>query len=147
MSARGGAGKYEYDVALSFAGTERELAEKVATIVRQRGFVPFHDDDYPDRLWGKDLVVFFDEVYRLQSRYCVIFVSKVYCERMWTNHERRSAQARMLQEKGNEYILPVRIDDSELPGMAPTVGYLSLKEYDIEKVSELLVKKLMEGES
>ena len=41
---------------------------------------------------------------------------KQYLEREWTIHERRSAQERMLKEKGSEYILPVKIDDSELPG-------------------------------
>ena len=32
----------------------------------------------------------------------------------WTNHELRSAQARALQEKGNDYILPIRVDETDL---------------------------------
>jgi hypothetical protein len=72
----------------------------------------------------------------------VILVSKEYIERQWTNHERRSAQARALQERGGEYILPVKIDDSELPGMPPTIGYVSLAELGVERIAELLVRKL-----
>ena len=38
-----------------------------------------------------------------------------------------------IQEKGNEYILPIRIDDTELPGLPPTIGCLRLKDYGIDK--------------
>jgi hypothetical protein len=60
---------------------------------------------------------------------------------VWTNHELRSAQARALEEKGNEYILPVRIDDTELEGLLPTVSYLSIN-MGIEAIGDLLIKKL-----
>ena len=71
-----------------------------------------------------------------------MFVSLEYAERMWTTHERRSAQARAVREKGREYILPVRVDDTDLDGLPPTVGYISLKEYTVAQIAELLVKKL-----
>ena len=134
--------KFKYDVALSFAGTEREHAEKLANLVRENGFEVFYDNFYPDQLWGKDLVVFFDQIYRKDSRYCVMFVSKEYSSRMWTNHERRSAQARLLEERGAEYILPIQVDDAELPGMPSTMGHLSLSEHGIDRIGEILLKKL-----
>jgi len=131
-----------FDVALSFAGTERPLAEELATRVRDAGFVVFYDDHYPEQLWGKNLADRFDAIYRKQSRFCVMFVSVEYASRMWTEHERKSAQARALEERGNEYILPIRIDDTELPGLLPTTGYLSLDKYGIERIAEMLVAKL-----
>lgn len=134
--------RFDFDVAISFAGAERSYAEELASLVREADFEVFYDNFYPEQLWGKDLVVFFDEIYRKRSRYCVIFVSQEYADRMWTNHERKSAQARALEEKGNEYILPIRIDDSELPGLPPTVGYLKLSEYGIAKIADTLITKL-----
>ena len=131
-----------FDVALSFAGTERQHAEELAKQVRGAGFEVFYDGFYPEQLWGKDLASFFDRIYRKDSRFCVMFVSLEYAERMWTTHERRSAQARAVQEKGREYILPVRVDDTDLDGLPPTVGYISLKEYTVAQIAELLVKKL-----
>jgi hypothetical protein len=133
---------YEYDVALSFAGPQRELAESLASLVQAAGYRPFYDDFYPEQLWGKDLIVFFDDIYRKKSRFCVIFVSNEYLERMWTNHERRSAQARALEERGQEYILPVRVDDVDLPGMPPTIGYLSIEDQSIDEIAKILVAKL-----
>ncbi len=130
-----------FDVAISFAGTERDQAEKMATILKEAGFSVFYDEFFPEYLWGKNLVDTFDEIFRKRARYCVIFVSKDYKERVWTNHERQSAQARALNEKGKEYILPVKIDETELDGMPPTIGYISIKK-GVDKIAELLIKKL-----
>lgn len=130
-----------FDVAISFAGTERSYAEELAALLRDAGYSVFYDDFYPEYLWGKNLVETFDEIYRKNSRYCVMFVSQEYKDRMWTTHERRSAQARALQEKGREYILPIQVDDTELPGMPPTIGHVAISR-GIPEIGGLLVKKL-----
>jgi hypothetical protein len=130
-----------FDVAISFAGSERTHAEDLAKMLTAAGFSVFYDDFYPEYLWGKNLVETFDEIYRKRSRYCVMFISKEYRERAWTNHERRSAQARALSEKGNEYILPIRVDDTEIPGLPPTVGYIPI-EKGIPAISQMLLAKL-----
>jgi hypothetical protein len=135
-------GGYRYDVALSFAGAQRALAEQLATLIRDDGFEVFYDNFYPEQLWGKDLPVFFDNIYRRESRFCVIFVSKAYADGMWTQHERCSAVARMMNERGGEYILPIKIDDAELAGVAPTLGYLSIDNYPIDKIAAMLAEKL-----
>jgi hypothetical protein len=130
-----------FDVAISFAGTERPLAESLAEFLRAAGYAVFYDNFYPEQLWGKNLPVFFDETFRKRARFCVMFVSKEYRDRIWTNLEARSAQARALEEKGNEYILPIRVDDTELEGLLPTVGYVPISA-GIERIGEVLVKKL-----
>lgn len=134
--------EYKYDVAFSFAGTERELTEQIATKVHEAGFEVFYDGFYKAQLWGKDLAVFFDEVYRKESRYCLILVSNEYTSRMWTNHERRSAVARLIKEKGREYILPVKIDSTDLDGVPPTLGYISIEEHSADEIADLLISKL-----
>jgi hypothetical protein len=68
--------------------------------------------------------------------------SREYVDRQWTNHERQHAQARAIKERGREYILPIKLDESELPGMPPTIGYLSLTEMGIDQIAEILLKKL-----
>jgi len=131
-----------YDVAFSFAGTERKLAEEIATIVRNAGYKVFYDNFYPEQLWGQDLVATFDRIYRKEARFCVMFLSQEYKSRIWTTHERRSATARALQERGNGYILPVKVEDVDIDGLAPITGYVSLAELSPAQIGELLVKKL-----
>jgi len=130
-----------FDVAISFAGTERKPAEALAQQVRDAGFAVFYDDLYPEQLWGKNLVAFFDEIYRQRARFCVMFVSEEYRARKWTIHEARSAQARALEERGDDYILPVKVDETDLPGLPPTVGYVPLSA-GIERISQMLIAKL-----
>ena len=130
-----------FDVAISFAGTERKLAEELATKIRDLGFSVFYDDFFPEQLWGKNLVEFFHSIYSSRARYCVIFVSGEYLNRAWTVHERQSAQERMLKEKGQEYILPIKVEEVDLPGIPSTIGYLPIG-LGIEKISELLANKL-----
>ena len=131
-----------FDVAISFAGPERPFAEDLAKHLVAAGFSVFYDGFYPEDLWGKDLVQTFYEIYSKRARFCVIFVSEEYNNRAWTLHERRSAQERMLKEKGQEYILPVKANAVDLPGLPKTIGYVSLKDLGIEKIAELLIKKL-----
>jgi hypothetical protein len=110
--------------------------------MKNEGFAVFYDSFYPEMLWGKNLVECFDDIYRKRARYCVMLISPEYRDRMWTQHERRSAQARALEERGNDYILPIVVKAAELPGMQPTMGYLSLSEYPAERITQILKQKL-----
>lgn len=132
---------YEYDVVLSFAGEDREYVNAVAEILKKENVKVFYDDFDKVKLWGKDLYTHLDEIYRLKSRYCVMFISKAYKIKLWTNHERESAQARALEEK-QEYILPARFDDTEIPGIRPTTGYIDLRKFSPEEFAPLILEKL-----
>ena len=68
----------QYDVCFSFAGEDRDYVEQVAYYIRHRGISVFYDKYNQVELWGKDLYVHLDEIYRKKSRYCVIFASTHY---------------------------------------------------------------------
>lgn len=132
---------YKYDVALSFAGENREYVEGVATHLKSSGINVFYDLFEQVELWGKDLYTHLDDIYRNKARFCVIFISEFYQRKSWTNHERKSAQARAFQKK-EEYILFARFDDTEIPGVRPTVGYISLREFTPEQFAQIVIQKL-----
>src|SRR6266852_295827 len=115
-----------FDVCLSFAGEERDYVERVASALKAADVSVFYDGYEEVNLWGKDLYQHLDEVYRTKARYCVIFISTAYAGKVWTRHELKSAQARAFEEN-REYILPVRFDDTELPGVLKTTQYIDLK--------------------
>jgi TIR domain len=131
-----------FDVCLSFAGEQRSYVELVARGLKARGYAVFYDADEQADLWGKNLTEHFEHVYRVASRACVMFISKEYAEKPWTKHERRSALSRALEE--DEYVLPARFDDTELPGLAPTIGYIDLAEFAPATLVDLLAEKLGE---
>jgi hypothetical protein len=133
--------RYEYDVALSFAGEDRDFAQRLARSLESRGVRVFYDDDRRPFLWGRNLYTTLYEVYAHQSRFCILLVSAAYRDKMWTNHERSAAQARALQTRAQDYILPIRIEDVEIPGLPPTVAYLPA-ELGIEKITDQFVRKI-----
>lgn len=131
----------QYDVCFSFAGEDRDYVEQVAYYIRHRGISVFYDNFNQVELWGKDLYVHLDEIYRRKSRYCVIFASTHYINKLWPDHERRSAQARAISEH-REYILPARFDDTEIPGILPTIGYIDLREFNPKEFAEIIFEKV-----
>jgi hypothetical protein len=126
--------EFQFDVALSFAGEDREYVNTIADQLRKHGIKVFYDRYEQATLWGKDLYEHLDHVYQRAARYCVLFASEHYARKVWTNHERKSAQSRALHEN-EEYILPVRFDDTEIPGLRPTVGYIDLPRCELSLIS------------
>ena len=136
-----GKNEFDFDVALSFAGEDRNYVENVANVLRKMGIKVFYDKYEKVSLWGKDLYTHLREIYFHRARYTVIFISKHYKEKLWTSFERESAQARAFTEK-EEYILPARLDATEIPGILPTTGYIDLKEYTPDQFAELIKQKI-----
>lgn len=98
---------HNYDVALSFAGEDRNYVDKVAEMLKEIGIRVFYDDYEQVDLWGKNLYVHLDEIY---------------------------------QKK--EYILPARLNNTEIPGVSNTIGYIDLQKLKPEEFAMLIAKKV-----
>ena len=131
----------EYEVALSFAGEDRRYVEMVAEFLTAAGITVFYDRYETADLWGKDLYTHLSDVYQRKARYMLMFVSADYAKKLWTTHERKSGQARAFQD-ADEYILPARFDDTEIPGLLSTTGYIDLRHHSPAEVAILVAKKL-----
>ncbi|MBU1621139.1 MAG: TIR domain-containing protein [Gammaproteobacteria bacterium] len=131
-----------YEVALSFAGEDRAYVKRVANALREMKLRVFYDEYENVTLWGKDLYVHLDEIYSKHAKYCVAFLSEHYKRKLWTNHERESAQARAFEER-SEYILPVKLDETEIPGVRKTVGYIG--KLPPKRLAKLIFEKVRRG--
>jgi hypothetical protein len=132
---------FEYDVALSFAGEDRTVAEKFAGLLVAKNMKVYYDDQADAQGSHEDLVAHLAELYRTKARYCVILISRHYPLEKWTEAERMSAQEHALRD-AKEYFLLVRLDDSDLPGMTETTGYRDLRQHALESIVDLLEQKL-----
>jgi hypothetical protein len=101
----------------------------------------FYDDFEKASLWGKNLVDHLADIYQNRSRYVVMFISEFYVRKAWPKHERRHAQARALIAS-DEYILPARFDDTDVPGMTTTVGYIDLRTHTPAELVAVILEKL-----
>jgi hypothetical protein len=129
---------YLYEIALSFAGEDRALVEEIATRLRRRRVNVFYDGFERGMLWGKDLYQHLFELYSSKSKYCVVFVSNHYASKPWTRHELKAAQSK----QDSEYILPVRLDDTILPGLPETKGYLDARKLEPDQIVKVIMEKL-----
>jgi TIR domain len=115
-----------FDVALSFAGEDREYVEAVAQALQNQNLYVFYDKFEEADIAGRNLIDHLSDIYQNRARLCVLFLSKAYVSKPFPRLERRSAQARALLEE-EPYIIPVRLDDAEVPGFLSMLGYVSGK--------------------
>lgn len=131
--------KFDFDVALSFAGEQRKYVDKVVACLQAKGVNVFYDKN--EDLWGKDLYQHLDDVFQNKARFSVVFVSKEYAEKLWPNHELKSIQARAFKQK-EDYLLPVRFDDTNIPGIRPTIVYEDARLISPQELCQKILKKL-----
>lgn len=137
----GEAEDFDFDVAVSFAGEDRNYVATVVEKLKESQVSVFYDQDFTSEMWGENLADYLQDVYRRRARYAVIFISRHYLAKMWTRHERQSAQDRALNQP-SPYILPVRLDDSEVPGLHSTVGHLDARTVGADEIVSALMRKL-----
>jgi hypothetical protein len=134
---------FDYDVALSFAGEDRKYADHLARLLTNRKIRVFYDAHEESDLWGKNLIEHLEEIYGRQARFCVMFVSNSYAAKVWPTHERRAAQERALKDISKDYILPIRLDDTKIPGLPSSVAYASIDK-GVDYIFELLIRKIQD---
>lgn len=133
--------EYKYDVAISFAGENRNIARELAKKLEEHDIKVFFDEFEESDLWGKDLYEYLSKVYSEDARFCLMIISEHYAKKAWTNLERRNAQERAFKEN-EEYILPIRLDGTKIPGVRDTIGYLDLRHKEIDDIVNATLEKL-----
>ena len=131
----------QYEVALSFSGEQREYVERVARALQSRGVSVFYDAFELVSLWGKDLVEELHEVFEHRAALAMMFISKEYVETAWPRHERRSILSRAVKEK-SEYVLPVRFDNTPVPGLPDSIRYEQAADHSPEELAAMIAEKL-----
>lgn len=133
--------KLKYEVAISFAGEDREYVDRFARALKNLGVLTFYDKDKEVELWGKELIEHLTNLYEHQAQYCIIFISLYYKMKFWTNTEFNAALKKAAQQD-KVYILPVKLDGTELDGLPKTIGFLNGKKNTPEELAKKVFYKL-----
>ena len=112
-----------FHVSLSFAGEQREFVRDVASELDRTGVKYFYDDDHDVEMWGEDLNEYLQRIYAGDSLFIVMFISDDYARKAFPTVERRAAFAGAMHHGAT--VLPVRFDDTELPGLNQNTVSLS----------------------
>ena len=130
----------DYDIAISYASQQSYYVETVAELLENKGIKVFYAPYEEINMWGRDVEKYLHDTYFSKAKTCLMFISKKYKASKWCEIESKTAFAR--QEKQGLYILPVRFDDTVLPGLNPNLDYLDVASNPPHVLSEKIVTKL-----
>jgi hypothetical protein len=128
-----------YDVAISYASEQLGYVEEFNDCVEKKGFTSFFDREKQAQLWGEPLPETLYEVYFRKSKWCVMFISKEYVSKVYPNLERKAIIDRQIRSE--RYVLPVRFDDSEVPGLSVGIKHVWAKDYTPSKLAALFEER------
>ena len=77
----------------------------------------------------------------INTCFVIVFVSKEYSLKDWTNFEFSIARGES-KVRGTEFILPVRLDNTTLFGLPDDVAYLDFNTEGIEGIVSAVIDKL-----
>ena len=131
----------QYQVALSFAGEQRDYVEDVARYLQARSIAVFYDGFERTRLWGTNGIKVFQEVFERRAGFVVMFISEAYVRKFWPSLERRAALRRMAEED-REYVLPVRFDSTPVPDLPEHMLYEKAEDHTPASLATYIAEKL-----
>ena len=98
----------QWDVALSFAGAQRDYVGQVAEALKAQGLRCFYDADEQTELWGRYLAEELPAIYGEQAAAVVMFVSAEYAARSGPGWSAGPRWPGRCGSGGNTYFRPVR---------------------------------------
>ena len=131
---------FKYEVALSYASEQRDYVVKVAEYIRKCGISVFYDEFKKVELSGGFLPSSL-EVFR-NSKCCVIFISNDYKIKKWPAHEYSIIFERIFQDENNFILIPVRFDDTVMPGLSSLIRYEDANKESAQEVAEIICRKI-----
>jgi len=134
--------KFPFDVVISYASEDIQFPESLAAMLKARNIRVYFDKYFETELWGKDLDQQFIKVFQEYALFCIVFISQHYFRKIWSNLEFKAARVRALKEPQHEYILPIKLDDTDISNSLPNVKWIDVRETSVEEITEMIIKKL-----
>jgi len=137
-----------YDIALSFAGTDRDFAMRLfEELTDEYELSVFYDENEQHRILAHNIEDYLGPIYSSEAKYVVALLGPDYPKRIWTKFESDQFKKRF----GENCVIPIWFSTSP-PGMFDeTIRYGGFKfdreldtEDQVKKLAELLYKKLGE---
>jgi hypothetical protein len=110
---RDGSKEYEYEIALSFAGENRELAKHLAEQLEILDARVFYDEYFEANFLGKAWSSEFKRIFSDASRLVVCLLDKCHLNKIWPTFEREYFTPRVVEES----VIPIYLDDTTFVGI------------------------------
>jgi len=136
-----------YDYALSFAGTDRKVAESLFNYLSEHEISVFYDKHEQHRILAENVEDYLAPIYKSEASFIIVLLGKDYPKRIWAKFESEQFKERF----GDKSVIPIWFSDAP-PGMfdeTTKFGGLTLDvsrpvDEVIDELGETLCKKLEE---
>lgn len=137
-----------YDFALSFAGSDRNIAEALFNALEKNEMEVFYDRNEQHRILAADVEEYLAPIYASDAHLVICVLGPDYPKRIWTKFESNQFKQRF---KSGE-VVPIVLDTAPLGvfDSATKVGYISWRTNDsledqVEEAVKLLIRKCSEN--
>ena len=137
-----------YDFALSFAGSDRDVAEQLFDELSSNEIEVFYDKNEQHRILSEDIEEYLRPIYQSEARFVIVLLGPDYPERIWAKIESESFKERM--DDGD--VIPIWFSNAP-PSMFDTTQKRGGLTFDRKKrmkaqisaLAGVLIKKLAES--
>lgn len=106
-------GNYTFDIAISFAGENRELAEEIAHTLRFLDYEVFYDKLYEANYLGSSWSKEFERIFSHDSKYIICLLDHNHQAKIWPTFERECFSEKV---QTNE-VIPIFLDETKFVGI------------------------------
>jgi hypothetical protein len=140
----------KYDFALSFAGADRAIAERLFDALTERELSVFYDLNEQSRILAENVEDYLGPIYKSEASYVLALLGPEYPKRIWTKFESEQFRSRF----GEGAVIPIWFTTSP-PGMfdeSTRVGGITFDpngdvEVQVNNIANLVSKKIAERTS
>lgn len=131
--------RFTYDVAISFAEEDNDVAAQIAAALQKRGVRYYYYKEQEADSWGAYILHLAYISYGKYSRYVLLITSKIYVKKYWSGIEMQIAQ--MTNRPAAPRLLQLRLDNTPVPGLSQHVGFQEWRN-NPEEIASLLQRKI-----
>ncbi|NIK69334.1 TIR domain-containing protein [Paenibacillus sp. BK720] len=142
--------KSTYDFALSFAGSDRDVAEALFKYLSEEEVSIFYDKNEQHRILAENVEEYLGPIYRSEAQFVVVLLGTDYPKRIWTKFESQQFKDRF----GEGSVIPIWFNTAPvgLFDSSASVGGIEFKrnedfEEQISYIVSTLLKKLADFRS
>lgn len=135
--------KYPFDLVLSFAEEDRNVAAGIKDCLYYIGISTYYYPDHPEENWAHPLGRKLAELYEYGGRMGLVLLSKNYTWKKFTRIEFKALNQRR-RKSDADFLLVLRLDDSnpqEIKELPHDLTYLDWQ-FNPREIAELVKKKL-----
>lgn len=137
-----------YDFALSFAGANRTLAEKIADELMENEVEVFYDLKEQHNILAENIEDYLAPIYSSEARYVIVLLSSEYPKRIWTKFESDQFKARF----GENSVIPIWFSNTDPSLFDETRKYGGIRfnvdhdmDSEVKRICGLLLAKISEN--